>query len=187
MYKDNMPPHSIETVVDGEFAPVEVTKAILSAKAGGIRSCYCCGLFTDEYSEPTFGLLSNAAYLQYADYACSEEVPDENGEPVTVRFTKPIPYVVDVSVGVTLSPEPLAVNAFDLIKETIAAEFAKLKPGGSVKPQEWHTALYKNVSGVAYFDITLTTQDAQNARFVTGLRYNYRPVAGSINVFEAVI
>jgi uncharacterized phage protein gp47/JayE len=184
LYNGHMPPHSVETVVDGDFDNAAVAKMILSSKAGGIRSCHCCGLFTQEYAEPSFGLESNAPYLQYAEFAKAIEVPDENGELITVRFTKPISYVCDISVGVTLSPEPLAVNAFDLITKTVRTEFEKLKPGSSVKPQEWHSMLYKNVSGIAYFDITINVPGQENAKFITGLRYNYRPVCGSVNVFE---
>jgi hypothetical protein len=185
MYKANMSPHSVETVVDGEFDDITVAEAILSSKAGGIRSCHCCGLQTTEYSEPVFGLETNAPYLIYADYAVTEEVPDENGELVAVRFTKPIDYVCDISVGVTLSPEPLAVNAFDLIKNTIRAAFDQMKPGSSVMPDLWKTKLHETVSGIAYFDISINTPDQTDVRFVTGLRYNYRPVVGSVNVFEA--
>jgi len=160
VYKENMPPHSVEVVVDGDFGDGKaVAAAILTAKSYGIQTCHCCGLEKTEYSEPEFGLATNAPYLIYAPYAHAVDVPDKNGDLQPVLFTEPIPLRCDISVGVSFSNEPLAVNAFDLVEKAIRAEFDKLKPGSSVKPQEWHDTLFKTVSGIAYYDIFITAPE----------------------------
>jgi hypothetical protein len=186
LYVENMPPNSVESVVAGSFDESAVAKAILSSKAGGIRSCHCCGWQKVRYTEPKFDF-DNAPYLRFAQYAVEVVVPGENDEPITVRFTRPIDYPCDIRVEVSLSNDPLAVNAFDLIERTIREEMAKLKPGGKVIPQEWLANLYKTVSGIGYFGITVNADGHENAKFITGVGYNYLPACRTVDVVEAVI
>lgn len=186
LYVDNMPPNSVESVVAGSFDEVAVAKAILSAKAGGIRSCHCCGWKMVAYTEPKYDF-DNAPYLQYANKAVEREVPGENDEPIIVRFTRPIDLPCDFRVEVSLSNEPLAVNAFDMVADIIKTETAKLKPGSNVIPQAWLSDLHKKVSGIGNFDITINTDMGhEKAKFIVGIGYNYLPVCRSVDVVEAV-
>jgi hypothetical protein len=177
------PPHSVEAVVDGEFDDHEVAKQILGSKAAGIQSCHCRGLDkNDPYSNPGQDIDTSVYPL---DRAVEVVVLGENNEDITVRFSRPIDLICDIVVAVSLSNEPLAVNAFDLIRDTIRAELATQKPGQDVRPQMWLDDLFRNVSGVADFDIRISAGVLQNVRFVTGLGYNFRAVAGSVSVVEA--
>ena len=186
-YVGNMPPHSVEAVVDGDFKPPEVAVAILSSKAAGIQSCHCCGLRREKYSEEQYGFC-NDEYVDFfegnnldvEEYAFEVPVPDETGNLIKVRFTRPIPCTCNISVMVLPSSEPMAVNCFDLIRETIKAEMKKIQPGGDVRPQLWHEALFKKVSGVAHYDIKISTDDHTDVEYIVGLEYNRRPVCGSV-------
>jgi len=177
------PPHSVEAVVDGDFDEYEVASMILGSKAAGIQSCHCRGLDRNNpYINPEQGIDTS---IYPIDRAVEVVVLGENNEDITVRFSRPIDLVCDIVVAVSLSNEPLAVNAFNLIEDTIRAEMAIQKPGQDVRPQMWLDNLYGNVSGVANFEITLSTNAVQDVRFLTGIGYNFRAVAGSVSVIEA--
>jgi len=177
------PPHTVEAVVDGEFDDYEAALQILGSKAAGIQTCHCRGLDkNDPYINPETGIDTS---LYPEDRAVEVVVLGENNEDIIVRFSRPIDLICDITVAVSLSSEPLAVNAFDLIKDTIRAEMSTQKPGQDVRPQAWLASLYKNVTGIADFDIRISTDSLADVRFITGLGYNFRAVAGSVEVVEA--
>jgi uncharacterized phage protein gp47/JayE len=177
LWIEHRPPHTVEVIAAGDYDDYAVAKQILGTKAAGIQSCHCCGL---DKANPYVG--DSIDTTPYSANAVEVEVPGENGEPITIRFSKPIDFNCNVAVEVTLSDEPLAVNAFDLIEETIRTEFAKLKPGADVKPQEWLAGLYKAVSGVAYFDISINAGTHENAKFITDIGYNFLPICAGVTV-----
>lgn len=132
------PPHSVEIVVDGGNA-TEIAQQILNTKAGGIS---------------TYGDVETVLHGVY-------------GEDITVRFNRPAYVYVWFQVGVTLnaSTNPPA-NYADLIKRTILECMEDVQAGCDVVPQKFTTALYKNVSGIDYFDIRLhaTKDPAESVR-----------------------
>lgn len=132
------PPHSVEIVVDGGNA-TEIAQQILNTKAGGIS---------------TYGDVETVLHGVY-------------GEDITVRFNRPAYVYVWFQVGVTLnaSTNP-PTNYADLIKRTILECMEDVQAGCDVVPQKFTTALYKNVSGIDYFDIRLhaTKDPAESVR-----------------------
>lgn len=132
------PPHSVEIVVDGGNA-TEIAQQILNTKAGGIS---------------TYGDVETVLHGVY-------------GEDITVRFNRPAYVYVWFQVGVTLnaSTNP-PTNYADLIKQTILECMEDVQAGCDVVPQKFTTALYKNVSGIDYFDIRLhaTKDPAESVR-----------------------
>lgn len=132
------PPHSVEIVVDGGNA-TEIAQQILNTKAGGIS---------------TYGDVETVLHGVY-------------GEDITVRFNRPAYVYVWFQVCVTLnaSTNP-PTNYADLIKRTILECMEDAQAGCDVVPQKFTTALYKNVSGIDYFDIRLhaTKDPAESVR-----------------------
>lgn len=132
------PPHSVEIVVDGGNA-TEIAQQILNTKAGGIS---------------TYGDVETVLHGVY-------------GEDITIRFNRPAYVYVWFQVGVTLSANTNPpTNYADLIKETILECMEEVQAGSDVVPQKFTTALYKNVSGIDYFDIRLyaTKDPAESVR-----------------------
>jgi hypothetical protein len=83
-------------------------------------------------------------------------IPKGEGAPdfVTVRFTKPEPFTVDVHISVSMSSsEPLSAYAISIIRRVIEDQFEKQRPGQDVRPQQWLEELYAKVSGVADFSL----------------------------------
>lgn len=116
-------PHSVEVVADGGDR-TEIAQQILNTKAGGIN---------------TYG---------------SEEVelPGLYGEPITIRFNRPVKvyiwYHVEVILSRTIFPP---TNYIDMVKEQILAHMSKLRAGDSVTPQKFQLL----VSGIDFMDIWL--------------------------------
>lgn len=132
------PPHSVEIVVDGGNA-TEIAQQILNTKAGGIS---------------TYGDVETVLHGVY-------------GEDITVRFNRPAYVYVWFQVGVTLNANTNPpTNYADLIKQTILECMEDVQAGCDVVPQKFTTALYKNVSGIDYFDIRLhaTKDPAESVR-----------------------
>lgn len=132
------PPHSVEIVVDGGNA-TEIAQQILNTKAGGIS---------------TYGDVETVLHGVY-------------GEDIAIRFNRPTYVYVWFQVGVTLSANTNPpTNYADLIKQTILECMEDVQAGCDVVPQKFTTALYKNVSGIDYFDIRLhaTKDPAESVR-----------------------
>lgn len=132
------PPHSVEIVVDGGNA-TEIAQQILNTKAGGIS---------------TYGDVETVLHGVY-------------GEDIAIRFNRPAYVYVWFQVGVTLSANTNPpTNYADLIKQTILECMEDVQAGCDVVPQKFTTALYKNVSGIDYFDIRLhaTKDPAESVR-----------------------
>lgn len=132
------PPHSVEIVVDGGNA-TEIAQQILNTKAGGIS---------------TYGDAETVLHGVY-------------GEDIAIRFNRPAYVYVWFQVGVTLSANTNPpTNYADLIKQTILECMKDVQAGCDVVPQKFTTALYKNVSGIDYFDIRLhaTKDPAESVR-----------------------
>lgn len=132
------PPHSVEIVVDGGNA-TEIAQQILNTKAGGIS---------------TYGDVETVLHGVY-------------GEDITIRFNRPAYVYVWFQVGVTLNANTNPpTNYADLIKQTILECMEDVQAGCDVVPQKFTTALYKNVSGIDYFDIRLhaTKDPAESVR-----------------------
>lgn len=132
------PPHSVEIVVDGGNA-TEIAQQILNTKAGGIS---------------TYGDVETVLHGVY-------------GEDIAIRFNRPAYVYVWFQVGVTLSANTNPpTNYADLIKQTILECMEDVQAGCDVVPQKFTTALYKNVSGIDYFDIRLhaTKAPAESVR-----------------------
>lgn len=121
-------PHSVEAVVEGGDT-TEIAQQILRSKAGGIS---------------TYG---------------NQEVvlPGAYGEPITIRFNRPIKVYIWYHVEVILSRSVFpATNYADLVKEQIMRHMEGLKAGDSVTPQKFQM----NVSGIDFMDIWLySTKD----------------------------
>lgn len=126
------PPHSIEVVVDGGDK-TEIAEQILDTKAGGI-STYC--------SDNSNGVTVTLKGLY--------------GEDIDIRFNRPEKVYIYFQVGVTFSTKTNPpTNYAELIKDTILSCMDDLETGRDVVPQKFTDELYKNVSGVDYFDIHL--------------------------------
>lgn len=126
------PPHSIEVVVDGGDQS-EIAQQILETKAGGIS---------------TYGSIT-------------VNVPGVYGEDIPIRFNRPTYKKIWFHVAITiLAGATLPSNYADLIDEIIIEQMESIECGEDVIPQkELLGAIYKNVSGIAYLDITMEATD----------------------------
>lgn len=136
-------PHSIEVVVDGGDQN-EIAQQILATKAGGIN---------------TFG-------------AVEVEVPGEYGEGIAIRFNRPTYLKVWFHIGVTMSKStPLPANYADLIKEIVLESMDGVDAGEDVIPQKTiSSAIYGNIPGIDYVDITMAVTDDEQHPAVYDLR-----------------
>jgi uncharacterized phage protein gp47/JayE len=172
VYDGHRPPHTLEVVVEGDTgtASQEIAQAIFATKAAGIQTCHKNGIDDSQIDDYSF--------------AVQLTIPKSEGAPdlVTVRFTKPEPFTVNVNISVSMSSsEPLSAYAISIIQRIIEDRFDKQRPGQDVRPQQWLEELYAKVSGVADFDIKVN-----DSRFITGLQYNKIAAKGEINVRQPI-
>lgn len=152
-------PHSVEMVVIGGD-PQEIAKQIFATKAAGINTSHCDGVVKGEN----------------ADYAIEETVEDDYGNPVTVRFSRPVPmyYKFDITVDAATNEQP-AANTFELIKEVVMANVNALNPGDDLVPQKFLAELYKTVPGVLNYQFNIRQENNDNdigSPSIQGLGYN---------------
>lgn len=118
-------PHSVWIVVDGGD-PGKIAEVIFAKKAGGINT----------------------------NGAISISVPDAYGNLVPIRFSRPAPQYVWLTVtlyrtaGVTIP-----ANFEELTKATIMTESAKLKPGQTIQLQKFYNAIYDAIPGIDLIDM----------------------------------
>lgn len=129
-------PHSVEVVADGDYDGTKLAEVILRTKAGGIN---------------TYG--SNEV-----------ELPGEYGEPITIRYNRPIPVYVWFKVVVYMNGTSHAPTNYDELIEKVISEWVEtLAAGDDVTPQTIIHRLFETISGVDYFDIYLYSTDDENA------------------------
>lgn len=152
-------PHSVEMVVIGGN-PQEIAKQIFATKAAGIGTSHCDGLFVNEGNE---------------DYGIETGVEDDYGNPVIIRFSRPVPmyYKFNITVDAATNEQP-APNTFELIKEIVMSSVNALNPGDDLVPQQFLSELYKKVPGVLnyQFEIRLKGSNEAGTPSVQGLGYN---------------
>ena len=151
-------PHSVEMVVVGGD-PQEIAKQIFATKAAGINTSHCDGVVADKNK----------------DYAEEVWVEDDNGNPIMVRFSRPVPmyYEFDITVNAATNEQP-AMNTFELIKSIVMERVNELKPGDDLVPQKFLAELYEKVPGVLdyQFSIRLKGTEEVGASSVRGIGYN---------------
>lgn len=168
-------PHSVEMVVIGGD-PQEIAEQIFATKAAGINTSHCLGISKDcDYSDELLG----GKWAEYVnscyDYAIEETVDDDYGNPVIVRFSRPVPmyYKFNITVDAATNEQP-APNTFELIKKIVMSSVNALNPGDDLVPQQFLSELYKKVPGVLnyQFEIRLKGSNDEGTPSVQGLGYN---------------
>jgi uncharacterized phage protein gp47/JayE len=126
-------PHCVEVVVEGGN-DYEIALQIWDKKADGII---------------TFG---NTEVV----------IPGDEGEPVTIRFNRPVYVYVWFRIAITMSgTRPLPVNYVDEIKRIVLANMSKQEPGAPIIVQTFLSDIYTNIPGIAHIEIpTFYTEDA---------------------------
>lgn len=142
---DGRSPHCVEIVVDGG-SDMDIALQIWDKKTDGIQ---------------TFG---NTEVI----------VPGDEGEPITIRFNRPMYVYVWFSVTITMNQmEQLPPNYVDAIQSTIVEEMAKIEAGKPIIPQRLiDSKIYGNVPGIAYIDTkTFYTTDSnqQPEQYLNGM------------------
>jgi hypothetical protein len=127
-------PHSIEMVVSGGSDTV-IAKTILDVKAGGIAT--------------------------YGDTAIA--VPGEEGEKITIRFSRPRDLYVWYQVVISLGNASLPPDYVDIIDGILVKRTLGLLPGQPVTPQMWISEIYDAVPGAAYIDLFLYADEDAGA------------------------
>ncbi|MBE6725101.1 MAG: hypothetical protein E7576_07930 [Ruminococcaceae bacterium] len=129
-------PHSVEVVADGEFDEILLAQVILNTKAGGINT-----------------------------YGSREiDLPGLYGEPITIRYNKPVPVYIWFKVVVFMNGSTNApTNYVDLIEGIITEWMDGLSAGDDVAPQTIIHKLYAMIPGVDYFDIYLSSTEDEVA------------------------
>lgn len=122
-------PHSIEVIVDGGN-PTEIAEQIRLRKAGGIN---------------TYG-------------STETELTGENGETITIRFSRPSYVYVWWHIGITQdSASQLPSDYATQIKKIIATAMKDVTTGDDIIPQRVFERIYEAVDGIAYIDAKLYT------------------------------
>lgn len=120
-------PHSIEVIVEGGN-PTEIAEQIFRRKAGGIN---------------TYG-------------TTSVELTGDNGESVTIRFSRPAYVYVWWRIGITQdTASQLPTDYAKQIKTIIAAAMKNVTTGEDIIPQRMFERIYEVVDGIAYIDAKL--------------------------------
>lgn len=159
-----MPPHSVTCIVAGGDDE-EIAKQIFATKAAGIQTCHHCGYFVKDGAEIAPKVIGTEAYMD----SCVEiDVPDDYGNPVTVRFSRPMPVYFDVYVYASPNASEMpGLDTIDHIRRVIMDNINALPPGENIQPQKWIHKLYEEIPGVGNYEITLT--DITTVDPVTGL------------------
>ena len=137
-------PHCVEMVVDGG-GDTEVALQIWDKKTDGIQS---------------FGSVEVV-------------LPGDEGEPVTIRFSRPAYLYVWWKVEISLShTEPLPPNYAGAVQDIVLDEMSGAEPGSPIIPQRLiEHRIYSAVPGIAFISTsTFCTEDAdgQPGSYVTG-------------------
>lgn len=151
-------PHSVEMVVIGGDQQ-EIAEQIFATKAAGINTSHCDGIHVTEAN---------------ADYGKEIEVEDDYGNPVIVRFSRPVPmyYKFNIMVDAATNEQP-AENTFELIKEIVMENVNALNPGDDLVPQKFLSELYKKVPGVLNYQFEIKHEgDDEGTPSIQGLGYN---------------
>ena len=150
-------PHSVEMVVIGGD-PKEIAEQIFATKAAGINTSHCDGIVVGENE----------------DYAIEQTVEDDYGNPVVVRFSRPvpIPFKVDITVDAARN-ETVALNTESLIKEIVMKNINALNPGDDLVPQQFLAELYKKVPGFLNYRFSLTGGEYIDVPSAQGIGYNH--------------
>ena len=123
-------PHSIEVVCDGGDS-TKIAEVILATKAAGIN---------------TSG-------------STSVSVPTENGDSVTIKFSRPTYLTVWFNVTITATPGMSLPSGYaETIKGIILSVMEDIDMGGAVTPQSrMLPMIYDAVTGVGYVEIKMET------------------------------
>ena len=123
-------PHSIEVVCDGGDS-TKIAEVILATKAAGIN---------------TSG-------------STSVSVPTENGDSVTIKFSRPTYLTVWFNVTITATPGMSLPSGYAAtIKDIILSVMEDIDMGGAVTPQSrMLPMIYDAVTGVGYVEIKMET------------------------------
>lgn len=152
-------PHSVEMVVIGGDKK-EIAEQIFATKAAGINTSHCDGIVKGENG----------------DYAIEETVEDDYGNPVVVRFSRPVPILFHIDVTVDAAKnETVALNAETLVKEIIMNNINSLNPGDDLVPQQFLSELYQKVPGFLNYRFSITQEkgnDYVGVSSVQGIGYN---------------
>lgn len=116
-------PHGIEVIVEGGDS-VEIADAILNAKAGGIA---------------TFG-------------TSLENRTTSNGDPIAIRYTRPVLQSIWVTVALTKDPSKYPLNGDDLVKQALVEFGDSQVLGKDVVASALSGAIFKAIPGV--LDVT---------------------------------
>jgi len=128
-----LPPHSIETVVDGALDQPVASK-LLELKPAGIE---------------TYGNVAVA-------------VTDDNGDSQTMNFSRAIEKIawVRVSVNVLYPEEQLPPTASDAIKVAVLSHGDSLSIGEDVISQRFYGPIYLSVSGIRSITVEVALTDS---------------------------
>lgn len=174
----HMPPHSVEVVVEGGDDH-EIAEQIFATKAAGIQTCHhcgystyvpandserdtvpCCAVGTESYAEEENSYKST--HNGKGKYCIEEEVIDDCGYKVPVRFSRPwqIHFEVYVSPTANIAEFP-GTNAQEKIKEIIKENINSLAPGENIQPQKWVHKLYEAIPGISNYEIFINDVSLQ--------------------------
>jgi hypothetical protein len=125
-------PHCVEMVVEGG-SPLEIALQIWDKKTDGIQT-YGSG--------PPDG------------DGVKVEIQGDEGEPVTIRFSRPSPVYVWFGIIITRNPaEALPLNVEDAIRDIVISEMDRIDPGKPINPQRLiESRIYATVPGIAHIE-----------------------------------
>ena len=158
VYQSHRPPHSVEVIVEfgnnqssqGEIYQ-EIAEQIMATKAAGIQTCNCQGLSYSSNSD-LFGPISGLE--DFAPYAVTTYVKDDYDNDVAIRFSLPIPCMIDVTVtAIESSSEEKPSNAEELVKEVIRNSINSLEIGEDLIADKFIYKLYNRIPGFSKFEV----------------------------------